>query len=263
MKIFENINEYGINIDRENRVIEYDPSHQDNVDTSVENNPIINKQIVNGVEVWSIFQRKQMTDGTKGDGNPLIYALKGEGDWKFADGHRELIEQQIGAVIDKFLQEHQVGVTLLMPSTNYLNTYIAKLLQSKNENVVILGDVLRKATVDEVEGSIESIKMMVNMSQQKFDETFLKDRLELMRKTKGGIFTRHLIPGPLRNAISGVIKINRAKKDANAKFINGKDILLIDDTISRGQSIKEACDILKEEYMPNTITVLTLLSALN
>ena len=58
-----------------------------------------------------------------------------------------------------------------------------------------------------------------------------------------------------------ILSPDRYAKDS--KIINGQDILIIDDTISRGQSIKEACQIMLESYAPKSITVLTLLSKLN
>ena len=74
-KIFE-----GIDIDRVNRTVSFNDNHENNVDTSLTNNPTFKADIVNGVEVWSIFQRKRSING---DGNPLIYAYKNEKGWKF------------------------------------------------------------------------------------------------------------------------------------------------------------------------------------
>lgn len=57
----------------------------------------------------------------------------------------------------------------------------------------------------------------------------------------------------------------RLSNDYFAKYankINGHNILIIDDTISRGQSTKEACHIMTDSYAPKSITVLTLLSKL-
>ena len=70
--------EEGIDIDPHTRTVSFNPNHEENVDTSVENNPTCDKELIPGVDVWSIFQRKR---GALGDGNPLIHALKGEG-WK-------------------------------------------------------------------------------------------------------------------------------------------------------------------------------------
>lgn len=70
----------GIYFDPQNRTVAYNPSHEDYVDTSVENNPTADGEIVPGVQVWSVFKRKR--GELREDGNPLIYALKGEG-WTF------------------------------------------------------------------------------------------------------------------------------------------------------------------------------------
>jgi hypoxanthine-guanine phosphoribosyltransferase len=59
------------------------------------------------------------------------------------------------------------------------------------------------------------------------------------------------------------LKAGTDKYAQYANKINGQNILIIDDTISRGQTIQEACRIMKESYAPESITVLTLLSKLD
>lgn len=56
-----------------------------------------------------------------------------------------------------------------------------------------------------------------------------------------------------------MLKVSEDKYARNSKLINGRDILLVDDTISRGQTIREACRIMMESYAPKSITVVTLL----
>ena len=74
-KFDEFINE-GIDFDKKSMTVWFTPTEEKYVDTSLENNPTIDKEIMTDVEVWSIFRRAK--DGNKDDGNPLIYALKGE-----------------------------------------------------------------------------------------------------------------------------------------------------------------------------------------
>ena len=64
----------------------------------------------------------------------------------------------------------------------------------------------------------------------------------------------------MRDVLDSTLKLSDDKFAEFANKINGQDILIIDDTISRGQSIKEACQIMLESYAPKSITVLTLLS---
>ena len=85
-----------------------------------------------------------------------------------------------------------------------------------------------------------------------------------MDDKKDGKFTRHLIKdSKMRNVLDKTLKLSNDKYAKYANKINGQDVLLIDDTISRGQTIKEACDIIQDSYAPKSITVLTLLSKLN
>lgn len=51
----------GIDFDPNTKTVSYNPSHEDNVDTSIENNPSMDGNIVSNVKVWSIFKRKKRT----------------------------------------------------------------------------------------------------------------------------------------------------------------------------------------------------------
>ena len=80
---------------------------------------------------------------------------------------------------------------------------------------------------------------------------------------RNGYFSRHLVKNKeMREVLDFTFKISDDMFAEFANKINGQDILIIDDTISRGQSIKEACQIIMESYAPKSITVLTLLSRL-
>lgn len=258
------INE-GIDFDPQTKTVSYNPSHEENVDTSIEHNPTIDGDIAPNVQVWSIFKRKR---GLRGDGNPLVYALKGEGGWTFRDeSDRTAIEQQFDAIATKFATMYPIGVTILMPSGNELNTHIADVVMSKSKNAELIDGVICKLTTEEVD------EIVLNFNS-KFRE-FYKDEfnskyyelgryLDLMDKERNGYFSRHLIKNnQMRDVLDSTLKLSNDRFAEFANKINGQDILIIDDTISRGQSIKEACHIMTESYAPKSITVLTLLSKLS
>ena len=91
----------------------------------------------------------------------------------------------------------------------------------------------------------------------------LAQYLELMEKTRNGYFTRHLIRNNnMRDVLDFTLKASADCSAEDANNINGEDVLIIDDTISRGQTIKEACQIIQDTYAPKSITVLTLISKL-
>ena len=138
--------EDGIDIDPHARTVSYNPNHEENVDTSIEKNPTCDKGLIPGVDIWSI---SQMERGALGDGDPLIYALKGEG-WKINGKDRKAIERQFHAIAEKFASLCPIGITIVIPSGSCLNEYIASIVASKNEDVQIIKGIIRKMTTEEV-----------------------------------------------------------------------------------------------------------------
>ena len=85
-----------------------------------------------------------------------------------------------------------------------------------------------------------------------------------MEAERNGSFTRHMVKDPeMRDILDVTLKVSTDRMAQFANKINGQDILIIDDTISRGQTIKEVCNIMQQSYAPKSITILTLLSKLN
>lgn len=257
------INE-GIDFDPHTKTVSYNPSHEENVDTTIEHNPTMDGDIVPNVQVWSIFKRKR---GLRGDGNPLVYALKGEGGWTFRDeSDRNAIEKQFDAIATKFATMYPVGVTILMPSGSELNMHIADVVMSKSRNAELIKGVICKLTTEEVDDIVLDFNSKFReFYKDEFNSKYyeLGQYLDLMDKGRNGYFSRHLIKNnQMRDVLDSTLKLSDDRFAEFANKINDQDVLIIDDTISRGQSIKEACQIMLESYAPKSITVLTLLSKL-
>lgn len=258
------INE-GIDFDPHTKTVSYNPSHEENVDTTIEHNPTMDGDIVPNVQVWSIFKRKR---GLRGDGNPLVYALKGEGGWTFRDeSDRNAIEKQFDAIATKFATMYPVGVTILMPSGSELNMHIADVVMSKSRNAELIKGVICKLTTEEVDDIVLDFNSKFReFYKDEFNSKYyeLGRYLDLMDKERNGYFSRHLIKNnQMRDVLDSTLKLSDDRFAEFANKINDQDVLIIDDTISRGQSIKEACQIMLESYAPKSITVLTLLSKIN
>ena len=258
------INE-GIDFDPHTKTVSYNPSHEENVDTSIEHNPTMDGDIVPNVQVWSIFKRKR---GLRGDGNPLVYALNGEGGWTFRDeSDKNAIEKQFDAIATKFATMYPVGVTILMPSGSELNMHIADVVMSKSRNAELIKGVICKLTTEEVDDIVLDFNSKFReFYKDEFNSKYyeLGRYLDLMDKEGNGYFSRHLIKNnQMRDVLDSTLKLSDDRFAEFANKINDQDVLIIDDTISRGQSIKEACQIMLESYAPKSITVLTLLSKLN
>lgn len=252
----------GIDINYTDFTVSYNPSHQNNVDTSLDNNPSISEEYGEGIRVYSLLKRKKDSEL---DGNPLLYAFKEEKGWKFRSNEdRNEILNQIHLIAEKFARIYTAGFTILIPSGNSLNRMISNILKSKAANIVVVDDVLTKITTEEVMDIVITqnspfLCYYKNSMEQALRQ--LKTYLEQMDKERGGYFTRHFVrDSKMRDVLTQTLKLSNDAAARYSKDIDGKDILLIDDSISRGQTIKEACQIINENYEPKSITVLTLFS---
>lgn len=254
-----------IDFDYETLTVSYNPSHEENVDTSLYNNPTKDLSLIEKIPVWSIFKRKK---GSYGDGNPLVYALKKENGWKFKSTMDEMsVEKQFHLIADKFAKLYPIGVTIIIPSTNELNQHIAEVVISKSKNATLLEGAICKLTTEEVNDIVLSPNSYFRkIYKSEFNEAYkqLTIYFKEMDEKKNGIFSRHLVKdNNMRDVLMNTLKLSPDRYAKDSKLINGQDILIIDDTISRGQTIKEACKIILESYAPKSITVLTLLSKLH
>lgn len=255
----------GIDFETETKTVAYNSSHENYVDISIENNPTIDGEIVPGVQGWSIFKRKK--GETREDGKPLVCALNGDG-WTFrSEEDREAIEKQFDLIASKFVSMYQKGITVLIPSGNEFNKHIADVILSKSENGELIEGVICKLTTEEVNDIVLDFNSKYREHyKDNFNSAYYRlDRyLDQMDKELKGTFSRHLIKDPeMRDVLDFTLK---ASEDIYAEFankINGQNILIIDDTIGSGQSIKKACRIMMESYAPKSITILTLSSELN
>ena len=131
----------------------------------------------------------------------------------------------------------------------------------------VLNGIILKLTTEEVDRIVlyDDNCQFRQVYKDNFNTAYeeLHKYLDLMDKERGGYFSRRFI---LNKEMRNVLDMTfRRSKDYFAKYankINGQNILIVDDTISRGQSFKEACQIMMESYTPKSITVLTLLSKL-
>lgn len=251
----------GIGFAPDTKTVAYNSSHENYIDISIDNNPTIDGEIVPGVQVWSIFKRK------KDDGNPLAYALNGEG-WTFRNEEDRLaIEKQINDIATKFAQIYPIGVTIIIPSGNELNYHIAEVVMSKSKNGELIEGAICKLTTEEVNDIVLAKKSFFRqIYKDNFNAAYkqLCVYFEEMDEKRDGTFSRHFIQdSKMRNVLLNTLKVSPDRYAKDSKIINGQDILIIDDTISRGQSIKEACQIMLESYAPKSITVLTFSSKLN
>ena len=240
----------GINIDAGNKIVSFDDSHEENVDTSNIINPTYHT--VNGYPVISIFKRKANEE--KSDGNPLIYALKGILNWKIdKTSIIELLKKFI-RISEKIKPEYDTIV--VVESSNTLNTKflhrLNKIIRAKN----VITDLFYKIPASEI--------LTANFdgrSMPKEDAEFVHKKLRRMIKNNN-IFSFKFIPKELRYCIKKTIGMYPPETELikYSKLINDKNVLVLDDTISSGTTISEYCKNLIDTFTPKSLTVITLFS---
>lgn len=259
--LIDYINE-GIDVDMEQLAVSYNPSHEENVETSEATNPtILNGKYYPNVNVWSIFKRKF---GCRNDGNPLVYALKGENGWHFAtEQDKTAIYRQIELIAKKFFSMYQYPVTIMLPTQGPLNTYMVELAKKYCKGIVVIDNLMVKLEVSEVR---EMILLPNSLFRKKFStrDSFLK-ALDIFDentdKMADGIYRSHLMKNQaIRSVIDQTFKIEERHAAKYIEAINGKDVLLLDDNVGHGSTIKTACKEMLSYYKPKSITVLTLFS---
>ena len=137
----------GIDIDELNHVVSFNPSHEENVDTSIILNPTYSE--IDNIKIISIFKRKTSEDSNY-DGNPLIYALKGIKDWKFNNPKTDIINllKQFIRISEKIEDHYDAIITV--PSQNELNTEFLYRLNKIIKSDVKIEDYFWKLTAEDV-----------------------------------------------------------------------------------------------------------------
>lgn len=251
------INE-GIDVDI-NRNVKMTDKHERLVDTSIENNPTVLTDFVPNVVVWSIFKRK---NDEWGDGNPLLYALKGEKGYKLSNSRQ--VYSRIEYIIQKFFSNNGgADVTIVVPSTNQLNKSFASLVAKNCKNPQYIDNLFIKMSTEEVADFVYQENSPFRTHYGKLWGQRYKELLTYLNKMPSDTFQFHKVANmEMRKVIEHTIKLSDELYGQYIDAINDKNILIVDDSLTLGQTIKEACSIIANAYTPKTITVLTLFSPL-
>lgn len=249
----------GIDVDEFSRTVFMTDKHEELINTSVANNPTVLTGYIPNVEVWSIFQRKS---GGMNDGNLMLYALKNEKGYDLKN--RKKIFGRIEHLVNNFFEQKSgIDVTIMCPSSNKLNTYFAKLASKKCKDPKLIDNLIVKMSIEEVDDYIFD----KDSQFRKFYGRRFREAYSLLQKyyksMKNGVFQfHHIIDKEMRKVIERTIKISDEYWGDYVDAINGKNILIIDDSITFGHTLKESIERITDVFTPKSITVLTLFSPL-
>lgn len=235
------------------------------VDTNNHASPYIFKDTQRGYTVYSIFQR-QKTEDDSTDANPILNALKQKKGWEFANAKKDLMKllrNFVAAV--KLLPKYDT--IIMTPSNNDLNkivfSYLIRLIPHANS----YENFFEKYTAEDVYNNlIDDAYINKHFENPQKVYNSIDEAFGNMMKNNNGIFSyRCLLKTPYREAIIQSMKVNLGvDNDLNYdEAINGKNVLIFDDTVTTGKTISDSGRAIYEMFAPNTLTYVTLFSALN
>lgn len=236
-------------IEVNNKEISYTDLHQELVNTSIKTNPTLNKS--HNFPIYSIFKRMRSKESI-GDGNPLIYALKRKHGFKINRKEIKNFFQNLDIIINKILTGKNYDLIIVIPSQHRIGSFLVKRIHKKFE-IQNYKDFFQKATIEEVLYALDLSKVP---SKDKREVKRVKSILK--KKDVTEIFVMKEVQNKIRKYFNP-LKYNT---QYSGKITDNLKILLIDDLLSTGATLKNAHDIMKDLNNTCKIEGLCLLSEL-
>lgn len=247
----------GLNIDVDNKTVSLTDNHVSGVDFSLVNNPVYDKH--NGYDVISIFKRTPLTDinNTQRDGNPFIYALKNKNGWKF-----NITLEEINKYIRRFLNickkiKNKYDTIIITPSASDINEKFMKVISRQVDADNIINEYFVKLSKEEIiDDDLIDIERIRNDYGNSY-ESVMSEIHRSFRRMKGNTFEAKYVK---KEYLKYIKYIDTNGDDNIRKYIDNKDILLLDDTISSGETVSQCINGILSNFIPKSITIITLLS---
>lgn len=257
MNDFDNYIVEGLNINVDNKTVSLTDNHNSGIDFSLVNNPVYDKH--NGYDVISIFKRTSLTDinNARRDGNPFIYALKNKNGWKF-----NITTSEITKYIRRFLNickkiNNKYDTIIITPSASELNEKFMKAISRQVDANNIINEYFIKLSKEEV---VDDDLIDIERIRNDYGNSFNKVMSEIhrsFRRMKGETFEAKYVK---KEYLKYIKYIETNGDDDIRKYIDDKDILLLDDTISSGETVSQCINGILSNFIPKSITIITLLS---
>jgi hypothetical protein len=254
----------GINVDKVNRTVEYDSSHERGVVTgNCQDIPLpLYSSTEEGYPVISIFERTEYEKTESGDmdGNPLLYAAKRIYGWKFKNGDKDIYSFFRRFVNIAHGINRRFDAVIKIPSQNELNNRFLHLIT----RIIDCGNIIKKDFAKLFPSQVyELINYKLIKEENPNDWQTIGRQLEYaigQQEKTDKWFTFKEIPPKYRKYIGQIFEQSEPMIDLS-QYINDKDILILDDTISEGTTISRMCECVLDLYVPKSITIITLFSS--
>ncbi|MER8785092.1 hypothetical protein NKH60_28385 [Mesorhizobium sp. M1006] len=211
-----------------------DDTHQKRVNTSLDHNPVVEE--VDGMIVRYVFTRHKQQKGD-GDGNPLIYALKGINSFTIVPMYRTRVMDRAQAIVASIaheLEEHDHVMPL--PSSNGLAREVAEMVCAVIGKPLLEPTFLRKKTAAEMVVQYgEELPPKLTPSQS----SEYKSQIALWRRAHG---IKSVSMKGIDTGIRGFF--DPLVLSGELPDIEEQRVLLVDDLMSSGTTLGSASSIL-------------------
>lgn len=225
----------------------FSSAHENLVNTCVKRNPTTRK--VGQLVVTSVFKRVK-DKSREGDGNPLIYALKGKDG--FTISLEEILKFSPGfaTIVQAAMAGKKYDAIVPMPSSHKISEMLARrVARCLPGRPPLITDILEKKSAGEV---LEELQGLDPPEKLKAHFGSLKQALE---KVGGKTFSMKDVNFRLREHISPL-------KLAPHTDTWASSILIVDDLLASGSTLNSAARLLKQGAADRSIEAMCLLSGL-
>ncbi|EIB7039073.1 phosphoribosyltransferase family protein [Acinetobacter baumannii] len=244
----------GITVDK-NKVVTFTAQTEQLVNTSIDANP--NQYKLNDLVIYGIFKRLYSRQG--GDGNPLIYALKGQRGYSISLQECGKFNPNLSAILDHLLTQKNYEVILTMPSSHkVVERFAIKINRRISKDCLLITDIFTKKTFSEVYEDLQNLPLT---PQYKRDIIALRRTIERdAQRNPHKVFSMKEVDTKDRMFIRP-LKIN-PERMKTIQQIQGKSILLVDDLLASGTTLTSAYNLLKDLEISDEIEAICLLGKL-
>lgn len=232
--------------------------HQKLLNTSKITKPWINEVPPKGksLKVYSLFQRRRSRRGEEGgDGNPLIYALKGHKEYIVCCREMVKLKPFFDHNLSVCIKYLDFDVVVLSPSSYGIASFLFARLVKLEVDAIFYEEVFEKVTNKD---AIDQIKHNILDKKSPKGRRYYTTLLSVLEKNLDLTFSmKEVIPQYRRGLL--VYKFTDA---FNKKILKNKKILLIDDLLATGSSLLTAQELLVGAGA-KTVSALCIFSALH
>ena len=243
----------GITVDQ-NKIVKFTSQTEQLVNTSIDANP--NQYKLNDLMVYGIFKRLYSRQG--GDGNPLIYALKGQRGYSISLQECGKFNPNLSVILDRLLAQKNYEVILTMPSSHkVVERFATKINRRISANCLLITDIFTKKTFYEV---YEDLQRLPLTPKHKKDIIALRRSIERdTQRDPNKIFSMKEVNTKDRMFIH---LENKPRTYRNTPKNPRKSILLVDDLLASGTTLTSAHNLLKDLEISEEIEAICLLGKL-